>query len=137
LAIPVALEIAAGFWFVLSLPPAVSATISSGSPSGYLLLWGAAASAVATAVLVLVAASASAPCQYIYTSAVILFCSLLSMTLVRERIREALLAAAKAVPAKATVCAQPGAVTVFVVVSVLGAAAIAYMVAVSSPSRRE
>ena len=137
LAILVVLEIAAGVWFVLSLPPAVSAALSSGSPSGYLLLWGTAAAAVAAAVLALVAASAPAPCQYIYAGAAILFYSLGSMTLVRERIREALLAAAKAVPAKAMVCAQPGAVTVFVVVSVLGAAAIAYMVAVSSPSRRE
>jgi hypothetical protein len=137
LAIPVVLQIAAGTWFVLSLPPSVSATLSSGSPSGYLLLWGAAAAAVAVAVLALVAATASSPCQYIYAGAVILFYSLASMTLVRERIREALLIAAKAVPVKATVCAQPEAVTVFVVVAVLGAAAIAYMVAVSSPSRRE
>jgi len=137
LAIAVILQITSGVWLVYSLPPSVSTALSAGSPSGILVLWGGAGAAVATAVLALVAAFAPAPCQYIYAGAVVLFYSLGSTTLARERIREALLAAAKIVPAKASVCAQPEAVGAFVAVSVLGAAAIAYMIAVSTPSRRE
>lgn len=131
------LEAAAGVWLVYSLPEGASSALSAGAPSGFLLMWGGAAAAVVTVVLAMVAAAAPSPCQYIYAGAGTLLYFLGSVTVALERIREAMLAAVKVPAVKATVCAQPEAVAAFIAVSLIGAAAIAYMIAVASPSRRE
>ncbi len=119
-------------WWLMALPAPLRLAALSG-PGPFWCWVGGGAAGVAV-LLAIVAVAAPEPRQYIVGAAVAQVISLVGFAALRQRLREAALAGWD--PGAVTTVTHSGPAVLFAVTAVLAAAALAYLVLSSAPSRR-